>query len=169
MAVAALIISITSVLLTALGLYYAWQRTKYAEEQTTYAREAIKITRDRELEPDLQARIVEISPRTHYKLELASRGPKDYDEVVVTLPPKQGIRFTPGQNGVDPAETGELLKADGQDLTMAGEPLVWRVELVDGKVPAAVLRADCRAGEDDWTVTVPIEDGIKPRPWAVWA
>lgn len=169
MAVAALIVSIISVLLTGCGLYYAWRRTEYAKEQTEYAREALAITRDRQLEPDLTARVVEINPRTNYKLELSSQGPKDYDEVDVTLPPKQGIRFTPGQNGVDPAEPGELLNAGGQDLTMAGEPLVWRVELDDGTVPATFLRARCRAGEEAWTVTVPIENGIKPTPWVAWA
>lgn len=47
---------------------------------------------DRELEPKLQAQLIEINPRMNYKPELTSRGPKDYDEVFVTLPPKQGIR-----------------------------------------------------------------------------
>lgn len=48
---------------------------------------------------------------------------------------------------------------------MAGDALIWRVELTNGEVPNTVLRAECRAGQDAWTVTVPIEDEIEPAPW----
>lgn len=170
MATAALIISIISAIFTGCGLYYARRQTNLAGEQAKYAREAIMLSRDRELEPKLRARVVEINAGINYKLELTSSGPKDYEEVLVTLPPKQGIRFTSSQYGVDSSQRGELLDAGGRKLVMAGSPLVWRVELANGEVPAGImLRAKCRAGEDTWTVPVAIEDGISPAPWAMWA
>lgn len=153
MAIAALVISIFSLLAATASAFYAWK--------------IASIERDRQHEektPTFKGFIETKNPQgtVHWytlNLRLESASPLTGIKAIITE--GNGIWFWRGVKGVDPSEPMPVRTATWDAMTQ-GEVALWRVELEPERDEEIRVLVICKGSDDaEWTTLVPVK--IPPR------
>jgi hypothetical protein len=148
MAVAALIVSILSVIFTGGGLIYAHQQADSARK--TADLEAAR--RHEERTPRLHGGIEPMNSGGWYRLWLELDSTEPLSGLVATLPADKGLAFPPSQDGV--ALGGPSLTATHEGQVQGGSRAAWRIELAEKRARKVRVTVVCKRASEEWRLLV---------------
>ena len=174
MAVAALVVSILAILISALSALYT-RRSAKAEEGTLAIETARRL---KERQPQLSARIekIGISPDT-YQLRVTLDSDEPLRALDIEMEWAQGFAFQIGSFGIYPSEPNEVpLRAFAHDMSdnkpagiMPRKSMTWRLALPGTDIGPVRLEATCYGehGERWERVLIVAELEADPGAWVV--
>lgn len=161
MAVAALVISIVSLFVAGLAVWFAWRQAKAAEASTAIERRRYHAEREPVFEGGIESLNGGCSNRLD--LRLVKGGP--LAEVTATIVEGDGVEFAGNQHGAPGPEP--RVSAFTVEALKTGEVASWHVVLSESYSARIRLACVCRSGDgDEWEASTWVD--LPAKPLVAW-